>query len=93
MFRPCIDLHDGQVKQIVGGTLNHLAWGAATTFSGNGPVGGAMLRVAWRGLSVAGWGFFGGLAAEAGTDVLASALPENGSFVSSANQLFTLDFT
>ena len=22
MFRPCIDLHDGQVKQIVGGTLS-----------------------------------------------------------------------
>ena len=21
MFRPCIDIHDGQVKQIVGGTL------------------------------------------------------------------------
>ena len=21
-FRPCIDLHDGQVKQIVGGTLS-----------------------------------------------------------------------
>ena len=22
MFRPCIDLHEGKVKQIVGGTLN-----------------------------------------------------------------------
>ena len=22
LFRPCIDLHDGQVKQIVGGTLS-----------------------------------------------------------------------
>ena len=22
LFRPCIDLHDGKVKQIVGGTLN-----------------------------------------------------------------------
>lgn len=22
MFRPCIDLHDGQVKQIVGGSLS-----------------------------------------------------------------------
>ena len=22
IFRPCIDLHDGQVKQIVGGTLS-----------------------------------------------------------------------
>ena len=24
-FRPCIDLHDGKVKQIVGGTLNTAA--------------------------------------------------------------------
>ena len=23
VFRPCIDLHSGQVKQIIGGTLNH----------------------------------------------------------------------
>ena len=74
LMRP-LDLAPVLDVRIVGGTLNHLAWGAATTFSGNGPVGGAMLRVAWRGLSVAGWGFFGGLAAEAGTDVLASALP------------------
>ena len=22
LFKPCIDLHDGQVKQIVGGTLS-----------------------------------------------------------------------
>ena len=22
LFRPCIDLHNGEVKQIVGGTLN-----------------------------------------------------------------------
>ena len=29
LFRPCIDLHDGQVKQIVGGTLRN---------SGDGPV-------------------------------------------------------
>lgn len=25
IFRPCIDLHDGQVKQIVGGTLSDTA--------------------------------------------------------------------
>ena len=25
IFRPCIDLHDGQVKQIVGGTLSDIA--------------------------------------------------------------------
>ena len=30
LFRPCIDLHDGQVKQIVGGTLNDE--GAKTNF-------------------------------------------------------------
>jgi phosphoribosylformimino-5-aminoimidazole carboxamide ribotide isomerase len=30
LFRPCIDLHDGQVKQIVGGSLNDQ--GATTNF-------------------------------------------------------------
>lgn len=25
VFRPCIDLHDGQVKQIVGGTISDAA--------------------------------------------------------------------
>jgi phosphoribosylformimino-5-aminoimidazole carboxamide ribotide isomerase len=30
MFRPCIDLHEGKVKQIVGGTLNDA--GARTNF-------------------------------------------------------------
>lgn len=30
LFRPCIDLHDGQVKQIVGGSLNE--HGATTNF-------------------------------------------------------------
>jgi len=24
LFRPCIDLHDGKVKQIVGGTLSEM---------------------------------------------------------------------
>jgi len=32
-FRPCIDLHQGQVKQIVGGSLND--YGAATNFISN----------------------------------------------------------
>jgi phosphoribosylformimino-5-aminoimidazole carboxamide ribotide isomerase len=31
-FRPCIDLHDGQVKQIVGGTLNDVGPGPAENF-------------------------------------------------------------
>jgi phosphoribosylformimino-5-aminoimidazole carboxamide ribotide isomerase len=31
MFRPCIDLHEGKVKQIVGGTLGH-ARGVQTNF-------------------------------------------------------------
>ena len=31
-FRPCIDLHDGQVKQIVGGTLEASAEGPKTNF-------------------------------------------------------------
>ena len=32
MFRPCIDLHEGQVKQIVGGTLNDSGAGLRTNF-------------------------------------------------------------
>lgn len=31
MFRPCIDLHDGVVKQIVGGTLKSAAAGESET--------------------------------------------------------------
>jgi hypothetical protein len=31
VFRPCIDLHDGQVKQIVGGTLSESDPGALRT--------------------------------------------------------------
>ncbi|MDD5759638.1 MAG: phosphoribosylformimino-5-aminoimidazole carboxamide ribotide isomerase [Desulfobulbaceae bacterium] len=32
-FRPCIDLHDGQVKQIVGSTLTDSAQGLSTNFT------------------------------------------------------------
>jgi len=32
MFRPCIDLHEGKVKQIVGGSLNERAAGLRTNF-------------------------------------------------------------
>jgi len=32
LFRPCIDLHDGQVKQIVGGTLADSGTGLKTNF-------------------------------------------------------------
>ncbi len=32
MFRPCIDLHEGRVKQIVGGTLESQGRGLATNF-------------------------------------------------------------
>ncbi len=32
MFRPCIDLHEGKVKQIVGGTLNDSGGGLRTNF-------------------------------------------------------------
>lgn len=32
MFRPCIDLHEGQVKQIVGGTLSDGGGGLRTNF-------------------------------------------------------------
>ena len=32
MFRPCIDLHEGKVKQIVGGTLGESAGKLRTNF-------------------------------------------------------------
>jgi len=32
VFRPCIDLHQGQVKQIVGGTLRDEGPGPDTNF-------------------------------------------------------------
>ena len=35
MFRPCIDLHEGRVKQIVGGTLSDA--GAQTNFVSDRP--------------------------------------------------------
>lgn len=31
-FRPCIDLHSGQVKQIVGGTLSHVPENLKTNY-------------------------------------------------------------
>ncbi|TCS40791.1 phosphoribosylformimino-5-aminoimidazole carboxamide ribotide isomerase [Reinekea marinisedimentorum] len=36
-FRPCIDLHDGQVKQIVGGSLNDSGQNPATNFVSSKP--------------------------------------------------------
>ena len=37
LFRPCIDLHDGQVKQIVGGTLSASGDGLRTNFVADQP--------------------------------------------------------
>jgi len=37
MFRPCIDLHEGKVKQIVGGTLTDGAAGPRTNFVSDRP--------------------------------------------------------
>ena len=37
MFRPCIDLHEGKVKQIVGGTLGHDPAGLRTNFVSERP--------------------------------------------------------
>jgi len=36
-FRPCIDLHDGQVKQIVGGTLRDAGAGPTENFTSDKP--------------------------------------------------------
>jgi phosphoribosylformimino-5-aminoimidazole carboxamide ribonucleotide (ProFAR) isomerase len=38
-FRPCIDLHSGQVKQIVGGTLNTASADLKTNYVSNLPAG------------------------------------------------------
>ena len=37
MFRPCIDLHEGKVKQIVGGTLDAGAQGLRTNYISERP--------------------------------------------------------
>lgn len=37
LFRPCIDLHDGQVKQIVGGTLSETPESLKTNFVASKP--------------------------------------------------------
>src|SRR5262249_24319373 len=37
MFRPCIDLHEGKVKQIVGGSLADEGSGLQTNFVSNRP--------------------------------------------------------
>src|SRR5947199_951490 len=37
MFRPCIDLHEGKVKQIVGGTLESSGSGLRTNFVSEQP--------------------------------------------------------
>jgi len=37
MFRPCIDLHEGKVKQIVGGTLTDNGAGVRTNFVAPNP--------------------------------------------------------
>ena len=37
LFRPCIDLHDGQVKQIVGGTLSDAPESLKTNFVATKP--------------------------------------------------------
>ncbi len=39
MFRPCIDLHEGRVKQIVGGTLDDHPGGLRTNFVSERPSG------------------------------------------------------
>jgi phosphoribosylformimino-5-aminoimidazole carboxamide ribotide isomerase len=48
MFRPCIDLHEGQVKQIVGGTLSRNEEGLKTNFVDNGLEGGHVIKLGPR---------------------------------------------
>ncbi len=57
------------------GTINILGLDGARTFSGNGPVVGARLGAETYGVSLEAFAFLGRMAAEDGTDVLRSALP------------------
>ena len=51
-FRPCIDLHDGQVKQIVGSTLTDSALGLTTNFASD--KGAAYYAALYRGDGLTG---------------------------------------
>jgi phosphoribosylformimino-5-aminoimidazole carboxamide ribotide isomerase len=51
VFRPCIDLHDGQVKQIVGSTLRDAGPGPATNFASNDPASAFAARYRADGLT------------------------------------------
>lgn len=44
VFRPCIDLHEGKVKQIVGGTLDLLSAGESSTSGSGSATGKGSLR-------------------------------------------------
>jgi hypothetical protein len=74
MMRP-LELAGVQESTSLKGTINILGLGPARTFSGNGPVYGGRLRASAFGAFAEAFGFLGQLAAEAGTDVLRSALP------------------
>ncbi len=74
MMRP-LALAGIQDSRSQAGTINVLGLGAAETLSGNGPVGGGRLGLDVYGAFLEGFGFVGRLAAEGGTDVLRSALP------------------
>lgn len=74
MQRP-LELAAVQESEQGAGTINILAYGPARAFSGNGPVGGALLAVRAWGASAEIFGSIGRLSAEAGTDTLRSALP------------------
>jgi len=74
MMRP-LALAGVQDSRSQAGTINVLGLGPADTMSGNGPVGGGRLALDIYGAFIEGFGFVGRLAAEGGTDVLRSALP------------------
>jgi hypothetical protein len=74
MMRP-LALAGVQDSRSQAGTINILGSGPADTMSGNGPVGGGRLGLDVYGAFIEGFGFVGRLAAEGGTDVLRSALP------------------
>ncbi len=74
MMRP-LTLQGVQESTSQVGTINILSCGPASVYSGNSPVGGAYLKARLAGLFLEGFGFWGQLSNEAGTDVLRSAFP------------------
>lgn len=74
MMRP-LTLAGVAESESVKGTINIISAGRARPYSGNGPAVAGRLRYDLHGAFLEGYGLMGRLAAEGGTDLLRSALP------------------